>query len=246
MPRLAPTMPSLSLAPILECPEEYIPTPSGETPTGKRQRRLTLTAMTGLICELSKECPKGTVEGVPRGNAAETVPEQSEDVCRGQRLPSPLKRLKRCRASISATATADVMLAHAAKSLGNKLQSKSSDSSDSTEEEESIVSRVRRAQAFECGASAVTEPAKDCMAPMPGHKPMAPMPGHKPPGPSLPSPGRQQGALSPRSKLAFERGARAAQVAAKVAAAMMPSSGVIQTSSPTSPASLGAANRAAH
>jgi len=150
----------------------------------------------------------GTLAPEVAMNLIETVSQQEQE-CH-ERESSPLKRLKRSRASISATAAADVMAARAAKTLTGaspmKLQSsklsseRSSDSSDSTEEDEdSLVLRVRRAQAFQSGAMAATEPAGGVMQG---------------------SPGRQQGELSPRSKLAFDRGARAAEVAAKVAASM--------------------------
>lgn len=226
-------MAGFSWAPSLEITEddssELVATPSGQTPTAKRQRRLTLTAMTGLICELSQECPNrepanldlDKAEKSERARKNVQLQEGSEEV-HSQRDTSPVKRLKRSRASISATATADVMATQAAKTLGKssqnrvpggKLSQKSSDSSDSTEEEEETLAlRVRRAQAFECGALTVSELAG---APPPLRPPMGfPM--------QCSSPGSQQGELSPRSKLSFERGLRAAQVAAKVAAAMMP------------------------
>lgn len=227
-------MPELSLAPRSACAaqeldierddhfDEAIPAPTGETPTAKRQRRLTLTAMTGLICELA-QVP------TPREPPAEFGEERSHESTVGsasekdgpndclqhpQRESSPMKRLKRARASISATATADVMAAQAARTLtsssapGLDARSRalrstlSSESSDSTEEEdESLAMRVRRAQAFEYGTMAATELAS--------------------PGSQM-SPGGQKAELSPRSQALFARGQRAAEIAAKVAASMMP------------------------
>lgn len=201
---------------------ETVATPSTQTPNAKRQRRLTLTAMTGLICTLSEECPKhepgANVSKVASGSPCpSTVEATSQWVDFGDTAAlqenlgdgesSPIKRLKRARASISVTATAAVMAAQAAKTLagsgGNRdafgqvlRGDRSSDSSDSTEDEEDFALRVRRAQAFESGAMAVTETGQS-------------------------SPVQQQGELSPRSKLAFDRGVRAAEVAAKVTATMM-------------------------
>jgi hypothetical protein len=195
--------------------------------------------MTGLICELSQECPnreppnrmpiavpaKATEQEAVKAadsdshqsregslNWKNTVqPLEPVDEYERRADSSPLKRLKRSRASISATATAEVMAARAAKQLsgtfptrspGQGIDGVSSESSDSTEEEdESLAIRVRRAQAFECGAMSANGPTSPVPPPSPGHPP---------------------GELSPRSKLAFERGMRAAQVAAKVAASMLP------------------------
>jgi len=185
----------------LECSEE-VATPSTQTPTAKRQRRLTLTAMTGLICELAEECPKHQPGASPTTPAAAPPGElkdsnetsAAQEVDDGERDSSPVKRLKRSRASISVTAKADVMAAQARKALMRLPGSeRSSDSSDSTEEEDSLALRVRRAQAFESGALTVTDTANA----------------------SHVSPGHQQGELSPRSQLAFDRGVRAAQIAAK-------------------------------
>lgn len=204
---------------------ETVGTPSTQTPTAKRQRRLTLTAMTGLICELAEDPPDrlprmsgSTVQAVGSVgveaaqdslNVKDTAQLQEccEELFNELREPSPVRRLKRSRASISSTATVNVMAAQAAKLAANKSRS---DSSDSTEEEEedSLALRVRRAQAFECGAQAVAEPTGIATQSSP-----------------LGSPGCQQGELSPRSKIAYERGVRAALVADKVAAAMMSAKG---------------------
>lgn len=228
-------MAGLSLDPgsvAFDC-SESVSISSGQTPTAKRQRRLTLTAMTGLISELSQERPvcagsaaavaanaasaAGAVaNGVDGGRSCLAVVAQEEcavlrerlDDTNCQRESSPLKRLKRSRASISATATADVMAALAAKTLAASRSARwpgtrSSDSSDSVEEEEddSLALRVRRTQAFESGTLAASETGSTAL---------------------LLSPGSQHGEQSPRSKLAYERGLRAAMVAAKVAAEMMP------------------------
>lgn len=207
-----------------------IASPSTRTPDAKRQRRLTLTAMTGLICELSQECPDraprrsqdrpqvapaaASTVATPASKAPDAVQMQRpSEVVPPARDSSPMKRLKRSRASIGATASAAVMAAQAAKTLTapspTRPGQRSSESSDSTEEDDdSLALRVRRAQAFECGALAVDEPVST----MPRRPPAA-----------APSPGApQQGDLSPRSKSAFDRGLRAAQVAAKVAASLMP------------------------
>jgi hypothetical protein len=198
---------------------------SGQTPTAKRQRRLTLTAMTGLICELAKESSGEDASASEAGQRREVVDSESmlsipslsqhtdmvevESSVPSKREASPLRRLKRARASISATATAEVMAAQAARTLTASrskpcsrscARENSSESSDSTEEEEdSLAVRVRHAQAFELGAQAVTESAA--------------------------SDERQtlhakERDLSPGSKKAFSQGVRAAQVAAKVAAKM--------------------------
>lgn len=202
-------MAQLSLDPSLwgvevDC-SETVATPSGQTPTAKRQRRLTLTAMTGLICELAQESAVGKVEldGVAaNGEAAAQAPRVNETAPPQDRESSPLRRLKRSRASISATAKADVMAAQALKMLRSPVRvkvtfaSESSDSTQSEEEDDSLALRVRRSQAFDIGSLGAV---------------MQSSPG-----------GRSEGELSPRSKIAFDRGARAAQVAAKVAAAMMP------------------------
>jgi hypothetical protein len=181
--------------------------------------------MTGLICELANDSSSA--------NASAFDASQTQDIFGGesvlptpmlsqrnvavedrssaslQREPSPVRRLKRARASISATATAEVMAAHAARTLTasrSKLSGRncpgenSSESSDSTEEEEdSLALRVRRAQAFECGAQAVTESAAND---------------------EMQSLHDRERDLSPGSKKAFSQGVRAAQVAAKVAAKM--------------------------
>lgn len=200
---------------------------SGQTPNAKRQRRLTLTAMTGLICELAKEheepCSVGknnvaseadarvqqeVVESVSPPLVPKAVVEV-ESIASTQREPSPVRRLKRARASISVTATAEVMAAQAARTLtasGSKSSGRSrkavnsSESSDSTEDEEdSLALRVRRAKAFECGVQTVTQSAES--------------------GASQGLHDRERD-LSPGSKIAFSQGVRAAQVAAKVAAKM--------------------------
>jgi len=223
------TMARLQLAPscvLEEMDEEQsicgdaMPQSAGATPTAKRQRRLTLTAMTGLICELSQnqsgqtvaqEAPYQRHVGVGAQSTAEVQALVDNPNAVTQRDPSPVRRLKRDRASIGATATADMMIAQAARTLttsGNKLQTSASDSSDSTEEEEeSLALRVRRAKAFDSG-SQVSESA---------------------PQPPLSFP---QEELSPRSKIAFSRGVRAAEVAAKVSAMM---SGAIAAKDATSP-----------
>merc|ERR1719408_190785 len=140
-----------------ECAEAIAGT-SGETPTAKRQRRLTMTAMTGLICQLSEECPKHEPGSSPKTSHEAAAPDSSpaaeapvslktdSDAAPpqdGERESSPIKRLKRARASISVTATAEVMAAQAAKTLGRSPGGKqdaggqalrgerSSDSSDS-------------------------------------------------------------------------------------------------------------------
>jgi hypothetical protein len=186
--------------------------------------------MTGLICELSQEQAREQEQSLKLENNGAckitSAPDResllaakendqlhvSENVL-GHRESSPVRRLKRSRASISATAAADVMAVQAAKILstaspvkvasGHLENAKSSDSSDSTEEEDdSLALRVRRAQAFESGALAANSPAEVAV--------------------QSPLSARQGGKMSPRSQLAFDRGARAAQVAAKVAAAMLP------------------------
>lgn len=229
-----------------DCVEAVVGT-SGETPTAKRQRRLTLTAMTGLICQLSEECPKHEPGASPKTSHEAASPDPAPAADQSviskavseeatpqdtERESSPIKRLKRARASISVTATAEVMAAQAAKTLakspGGKQDAgaqalrgeRSSDSSDSTEEEDDCLAlRVRRAQAFECGALAVTDIAQS-------------------------SPVHQQGDLSPCSKLAFDRGVRAAEVAAKAAAAMMLGDGRKNDATPSSVGAQRGANRA--
>jgi hypothetical protein len=198
---------------------------SGQTPTAKRQRRLTLTAMTGLICELAKESSSEDASASEAGVKQEAVDSESVPCISAliqqtdmvevgsslpcKREPSPVRRLKRARASISATATAEVMAAHAARTLTASRSKQcgrssacenTSESSDSTEEEEdSLALRVRHAQAFELGAQAVKESAaSDEMQLMRA----------------------RERDLSPGSKKAFSQGVRAAQVAAKVAAKM--------------------------
>merc|ERR1719408_387138 len=59
-----------------ECAEAVAGT-SGGTPTAKRQRRLTLTAMTGLICQLSEECPQHEPGSSPKTSHEAAAPDSS-------------------------------------------------------------------------------------------------------------------------------------------------------------------------
>jgi hypothetical protein len=210
---------------------DSVQTPSSQTPTAKRQRRLTLTAMTGLICEMSQEQhskakdDNGTLNmgNQPlRQNEVSLQPEPGDKI--DVRDPSPVRRLKRSRASISVTASPNVMMARAAKTLqafssakspaermhAGSLQSLaecSSDGSESTEDEldTSFTARVRHDNAFQCGSASLSSPTED----------------------------QSIENLSPRSKQEFERGVRAAQIAAKVAASMTPETAVSQAPSPS-------------
>lgn len=204
--------------------------PSGSTPMAKRQRRLTLTAMTGLINDLAQNSTAEPEAEPPSERAGVDSSAFSKpkvvtfadkdlppDLELTDREASPQRRLKRARASISVTAGADVMAAQAAKTLSAGTQSagtqpwalthrqttSSSESSTSDEEEDSLALRVRRARAFNTGIRAVESAASAADGEL-----------------------QEVGKLSPRSRQAFSSGARAAQVAAKVAAEMLAKKGV--------------------
>lgn len=223
---------------------EEVQSPSSSTPLAKRQRRLTLTAMTGLISGLAQN-PAAEPEAEPLSGDVElpafpklgaVIPAEQDltpEFGATERESSPQRRLKRARASISVTAGADVMAAQAAKTLQaasplavktggvratadveaagpqagalvHRQPSVQSESSTSDEEEEdSLALRVRRARAFNIGTKAVEGiPSRGSAGAPNGEL-------------------QKVGELSPRSQQAFSSGARAAQVAAKVAAEML-------------------------
>jgi len=212
-----------------------VQSPSGSTPLAKRQRRLTLTAMTGLISDLAQNSTAEPEAEPPSEGAGEDTSvflkskvvrfaekDLPPDLELTAREASPQRRLKRARASISVTAGADVMAARAVKTLSAGTTSAGpapctlthrhptflSESSTSDEEEEdSLALRVRRARAFNTGVRAVESAADGGL--------------------------QEVGKLSPRSRQAFSSGARAAQVAAKVAAEMLAKKAVAGQSTPS-------------
>jgi len=178
----------------------------------KRQRRLTLTAMTGALGDLSQEefvrsakLSTGSLPSLSEQDVANVLSAARPSL--GRRDSSPgnasvvtfrCSSIKRTRDSLGPDIGAQRMMQRAAERVAATQLPDDSDSSDSSgrdDEDSSLGMRLRRQKAFECGVKAAEGVGDGGWADKVG----------------------EGVTLSPR---AFARGARAAEVAAKMAQKM--------------------------